>query len=141
MVNCAFDLSLLHAEIKRLEIDPRGLQLAFPIFDTLVVDQTIVDPYRVGRRTLTATCSAYGVVIRGAHQADGDCIAAIALTRAIAAKYAWIRNTSIWDLQRKQQISAMQRARAFTEYRRSDNTEPDFQANEEWPYIGVREDS
>lgn len=136
LVNSMFDLTILNCEIKRLDLGS-GLDLRFPIIDTLVIDQSLADPYRTGRRTLTATCSAYKVVVRNAHTSAGDCIAALALARAIARRHRWIGYSDVWSLQRKQRLAAAQRARQFEAYRRSDGQEPDFQANGEWPFIGA----
>lgn len=134
MVNAPFDLTILHREIKRLGINPNGLNLHFPVIDTLTCDRKL-DTYRRGRRTLTATCAAYGIVIRGAHQADGDVIASLRLARAMAKRYPKFAQVSLERLQELQKMAASERASQFEKYRRSDGLEPDFYVSREWPFI------
>lgn len=133
MVNVTFDFTLINNAIKRLNIG-EGLKVNFPIIDTLVCDRAL-DKYRRGRRTLTATSAAYGVVIRGAHQADGDIIASIALARAMAKRFPNFANADLRSLQVMQKLAANQRAEQFQEYRRRDGKEPNFVVAKGWPIL------
>lgn len=133
VVNAVFDLTIMQCEIKRLGIADE-LNLQFPVIDTLVLDR-MLDEFRTGRRTLTSTCANYGIVIRGAHTAEGDVIASLRLARAIGDKYPWITQWSLRKLMRMQEISANQRGRQFQEYRRKDDVEPDFIVNAGWPIL------
>jgi DNA polymerase-3 subunit epsilon len=98
----------------------------------MVLDRAL-DPYRRGRRTLTAIAAAYGIPIKGAHQAQGDCLASLRLARAIVAKYPGVAGMSLADLQPVQ--ARMQRAwaRNFTLFRRQDD--PMFTCSGDWPLI------
>jgi DNA polymerase-3 subunit epsilon len=51
------------------------------IIDPFVIDRA-VDPYRKGKRTLSAMCEHYGVRLGNAHEAEADALA--------AARLAWI---------------------------------------------------
>lgn len=136
VVNAIFDISILHLAIKRLGIGD-GFNLDnHPIVDTLVIDRGI-DPYRSARRTLTATCAAYGLSIEGAHRAEFDCIAAIRLSRKMAEKYPWIQTWNFDKMMRVQRIFARERAKQFQEYRLADvdNTFEGFEMEMGWPIL------
>jgi len=70
--NLAYDLSLLHYEALR-----HGFTLDTPklVIDGYVIDKAI-DPYRKGKRTLTAQAAHYGIEVINAHDAEADCIVA-----------------------------------------------------------------
>ena len=71
--NAPFDLTILH------RLDP-SFEVAGPVLDPYVVDRA-VDPYRKGKRTLTALCEHYEIQLEGAHDAAVDALA--------AARLAW----------------------------------------------------
>jgi DNA polymerase-3 subunit epsilon len=133
VVNAVFDLTILNREIKRLKIDS-CLSLDFPVIDTLVCDRSL-DPWRSGRRTLTATMAAYGMAMRNSHQAEGDVKASIRLARAMAEKYPEFGSADLRRLQGMQRQAAQLRAEQFQAYRRSDGIEPDFTVDPSWPLI------
>jgi DNA polymerase-3 subunit epsilon len=89
--NASFDLSMLDRELLRYKLG--GLadrmvsyDLVMPVLDPHVLDKRF-DTYRKGKRTLTATCEAYGLFMEHAHAADADAIAACRLLFKLASKY------------------------------------------------------
>lgn len=87
-MNAPYDLTVLACEWLRLNydhpLDPPG-----PVLDPLVIDRGI-DPYREGRRTLTALAAHYGCRQDGAHTSEGDAMA--------AARIVWKMAKTIWPL-------------------------------------------
>lgn len=80
--NAAFDFTILTAEAER-----HSLELRTPnVVDPHVIDKHI-DPYRKGKRTLTAVCAHHGVRQTDAHDATGDALAAARLAWALADRY------------------------------------------------------
>lgn len=90
VMNAPFDLTLLDREVRRHragivdpESGPEGLWWwPEPVLDPLVLDKAI-DPYRRGKRTLTALCEVYGIQLEQAHAAESDARAAGALARIL----------------------------------------------------------
>jgi DNA polymerase-3 subunit epsilon len=72
IMNSSFDLTLLQAELERYEMEPLVIG---PVLDPLVIDRAL-DPYRKGKRTLSALAQHYGVKQDGAHSSDGDALTA-----------------------------------------------------------------
>jgi DNA polymerase III subunit epsilon len=132
LVNCAYDFSILVCEAQRYGLDATAVIDKLRILDTLVCDR-MLDPYRPGRRTLTAVSAAYGIAIKGAHTASGDVLCAIRLARAIGAKYPDFGRADLGGLQKVQRESYQSWASEFRDYRRSDD-EPEFDLNTDWPY-------
>lgn len=95
--NATYDWPLLAAELAR-----HGL-LNLPnvppavIVDPLVLDRH-VDRYRKGKRTLAATAEHYGVHLKDAHRATPDAMAAVAVARALAARYPAVLDIDGADL-------------------------------------------
>lgn len=129
-MNAAYDLSLLHFE---------GLRLGMPdivvgtVIDPLVIDKQI-DPYRRGRRTLTALCDQYGVQQGAAHDATGDCLSAARVA------YKQLRRpelASFSDMEPLMLAQAQWRAeqqQSLHEYfLRQGNTEAAASVDGEWP--------
>jgi DNA polymerase-3 subunit epsilon len=83
--NAAYDLTVLHCEASRLGVLPLDLAGKL-IVDPHVLDK-MMDRYRRGSRTLTATCEHYGVKLDDAHQAEADALAAMRLAWKLASKY------------------------------------------------------
>ena len=71
--NACFDLTILR------RWDP-SFEILGPVIDPYVVDRA-VDPYRKGKRTLSALCDLHGVRLESAHEASADALA--------AARLAW----------------------------------------------------
>lgn len=77
--NAPYDFTVLDREARRYglaSLDPS------PVIDPFVLDKR-VDPYRRGKRTLTACSAHYGVQLDNAHSADADAFAAVQIARAI----------------------------------------------------------
>jgi DNA polymerase III subunit epsilon len=135
--NAIFDLTIVNNELIRLGINPDGLQLNNPIIDSLICDRKL-DPYRVGRRTLTAACANYSIVVRGAHRCENDVIATIELVRAMGKKFPHFARIPLEKLQIMQRTAAAERADSFMRYRRMDGKEPDFTIEKDWPILGKK---
>jgi DNA polymerase-3 subunit epsilon len=120
MVNAAYDLSILYCEALRYGLD------------TLVLDRS-TDPFRRGRRTLTAVSASYGIPIKGAHTASGDVLCSLRLARAIGRKYRDIGYAGLVSLQEVQKAAYKKWASEFCEYRES--TGEPIDVNSEWPYV------
>ena len=71
--NASYDLTVLHS------LEP-GFLITGPVYDPYVMDK-LLDPYRRGKRTLTALCEEYQVRLENAHEATNDALA--------AARIAW----------------------------------------------------
>lgn len=124
--NAAYDTPILLRE-SNLAIGHNWL-----ILDAMVLDK-MADAYRPGKRTLTAVNAAYGLGVKNAHRAAGDCISAIQVTRAIGRKYPEIGNADLRKLQAIQAEAYREQANQFTEYRQTCG-EPEFECSLEWPY-------
>lgn len=90
--NASFDLTMLDQELLRYKLGGLNERLGSydavsPVLDPHVIDKK-VDTYRQGKRTLTATCEAHGLVMQNAHAADADAIAACRLLFRLADKYS-----------------------------------------------------
>jgi DNA polymerase-3 subunit epsilon len=81
--NAPYDLSLLHFEALRYDLEP--LTEPAPIIDPLVLDR-VVDKYRKGKRTLEAAAVVYGVALIDAHDAGADAVAAGRVAQAMARR-------------------------------------------------------
>lgn len=132
LVNAPYDLTILDREIRRHLPGSNGLELDMFVIDTLTCDRKL-DPYRRGRRTLTATAAAYGIAIKGAHTASGDVTCAISLARSIARRYPRFGAASLDRLQDLQRGAHREWSEHFEEYRRKFG-DPDFCCNGDWPY-------
>lgn len=83
--NAPYDLTMLRAEARRHGIgEPDWRRLR--VVDPLVLDW-VVDRFRRGKRTLSATAEHYGVLLLDAHDAVPDAVAARELAIAIGSKY------------------------------------------------------
>jgi DNA polymerase-3 subunit epsilon len=68
--NASYDLTVLDREMRRhLDLNLDGV--IGPVIDPFVIDKHL-DPYRKGKRTLTATCEHYAVRLDAAHDATQD---------------------------------------------------------------------
>ena len=89
--NGSFDLSMTDQELLRYKLGGLEERLGSydavsPVLDPHVLDKRF-DKFRRGKRTLTATCEAYGVPLDNAHAADADAIAACRLLFKLAGKF------------------------------------------------------
>lgn len=123
--NAAFDLTLLDRECRRHglssleEVIGSPLQ---PIIDPYVLDK-MVDRFRPGKRTLTATCAHYGVSLGQAHNAEVDALAAAAVARAIAERYPEVAETPPSKLHELQVAASAEQAASFQRYLRQRGSE------------------
>lgn len=139
IMNGVYDLTVLDREYRRYGgagLGDEALPSLPLVVDPMVLDR-MLDPYRPGRRTLTAIAASYGVAIKGAHQATGDCLASLRLARAIIAKYRALRVLSLERLQEVQAEAHARWAANFQEFRRSDD--PGFTCPGDWPLIPFTE--
>lgn len=132
-VNSCFDLTILRQEAIRLGIGKlENLITIPPVIDTLVVDRKL-DPYRRGRRTLTAVSANYSVTINGAHTAIGDIKCAIKLARKMGEVYPHFGNCDLDVLQYAQAFAMEEWIKGYESYKRLDNTGFTLSFNG-WPY-------
>jgi DNA polymerase-3 subunit epsilon len=129
--NGSYDFTILDRECRRATGD--GFNPDFPVIDSLVCDRAL-DPFRRGRRTLTATLAAYDKAIKGAHRAEFDCLAVIELVRAIAARYPQFGKIDLDMLQKLQRESYSTWASEFEKYHRAYGDQ-DFTVSGEWSII------
>lgn len=83
--NAVFDLSMLDRELRR-HCDTSLDGVIRTVIDPLTIDKAL-DPWRKGKRTLTAACDHYGVKLEGAHTSAGDALAAARLAWRLAKTY------------------------------------------------------
>lgn len=131
VVNASFDFTLLINEGRRHGIWAQRTVNDLNIIDTLICDR-MLDPYRRGRRTLTAVAAAYGVTITGAHQATGDTLCAIKLARAMGRAHPEFGAAPPRALQAMQAEAYRKWAEQFEGYRRRED--PSFTISRQWPY-------
>ena len=129
--NAPFDLTLLREEFKRYDII-EGPNVFPRVIDPYVIDKAM-DRYRKGRRTLGITASLYGYDLENAHNAEADCLAALAITRGMGSAYAM--EQTIDEIHEAQKVWKHEQAVSFQEYKRK--TEPDTVISTEWPYQTV----
>lgn len=128
--NAPFDFTLLRHGAARLGISP--LVNPAPIVDPLILDKE-VDRYRKGKRTLSVTCTHYGVQLESAHDSAADAIAAGRVAQAIAAAYPQQLTMSAQDLHTAQIGWARDQADSFADYMRNVRGRTDFVTGGSWP--------
>lgn len=90
VMNAPFDLTLLDRELRRHRAASLSRYMAgtpLCVLDPRVLDKHL-DRYRKGRRTLAGLCAQYGVELSEAHDAAADALAALAVVRAVGARFA-----------------------------------------------------
>lgn len=83
--NASFDLTLLDRELRR-HCDTSLDGVIGPVIDPFVIDKQL-DPFRRGKRTLTAACDHFGVRLENAHSSTGDALAAARVAYRLAQMY------------------------------------------------------
>jgi DNA polymerase-3 subunit epsilon len=133
--NASFDLSMLDRELLRYKLG--GLEermvsydLVAPILDPHVLDKRF-DTYRKGKRTLTATCEAYGLFMENAHAADADAIAACRLLFKLATKYNLPSEFTLDEIHEAQIEWRAEQAASLAAYFRSQDKPSDVDGS--WP--------
>lgn len=117
--NAPYDLTVLDRETRRHGLEPFGdaFPFAATVIDPYVLDKAL-DPYRKGKRTLTAMCEHYGVRIDGAHDAAADAIAAARVAWRIAQAHPQIGSMLLPELRDLQVKAKAEQSRSFQEYLR-----------------------
>jgi DNA polymerase III subunit epsilon len=131
--NIVFDFSILDRELRRHH--GFGLDIRGPVIDPFVIDKAM-DPYRKGKRTLTATCEHYNVALGGAHDATEDALAAGRLAWRLAQVYP----RELGDLTMVNSLQAAWRAEwsvSFADYLRRQGTPEEVDGS--WPLRPYRE--
>lgn len=125
--NAAFDMTVLYAEARRHHCNLSGPLL---VVDPHVIDKH-VDPYRRGKRTLTATSSHYGVELTQAHHSLADALAAARLAFKLAQQYPAQLKIPLPDLHAAQRGWRFEQAASLQSYFR--RTDPSAVVNGDWP--------
>jgi DNA polymerase-3 subunit epsilon len=127
--NAPYDLSLLHYEALRYDLEP--LTEPAPIIDPLVLDR-VVDKYRKGKRTLEAAAAVYGVDLTDAHDASADAVAAGRVAQAMARKHPEQLAVESAILHSQQVAWCAEQSADFEAYMRRTHN-PEFTASGLWP--------
>jgi len=126
--NASFDFTILDRECRRHNIP-------FPtpfVIDPFVIDK-VMDKWRKGSRTLTATCQHYKVALNGAHDATEDALAAGRVAWRMAERWPRELQIPLSELHEKQVQWRFEWAVEFQEYLRTKKGETDAVVNGEWP--------
>lgn len=118
--NAPYDLTLLDRETQRHGLEPFGdayVAAGGAVIDPLVLDKHL-DPYRRGKRTLTAACAHYRVSLDGAHDAGFDAIAAMRVAWRIAVTHPAVASMSVAELHELQVKAKVEQAASFEDYLR-----------------------
>jgi DNA polymerase III subunit epsilon len=116
--NAPYDLTVMDRETRRHGLVPFGGEITGAlVIDPFVIDKHL-DPYRRGKRTLTAVCGHYGVRIDGAHDAESDAIAAAELAWKLAQVYPQLAAMSLPELHDLQVKAKADQAASFQDYLR-----------------------
>lgn len=115
--NAPYDLTVMDRETRRNDLKPFTEEFPFAatVIDPFVLDKHL-DPYRKGKRTLTATCEHYKVRIDDAHDAACDAIAAARLAWKLAKVYPQIGAMDLPDLREMQVKAKAEQAASFQQY-------------------------
>jgi DNA polymerase III subunit epsilon len=127
--NAPYDLSLLHYEALRYDLEP--LTEPAPIIDPLVLDR-VVDKYRKGKRTLEAAAGVYGVSLIDAHDASADAIAAGRVAQAMARLHPDQLAIEAVLLHSQQVAWCAEQSADFQDYMRRTHN-PSFTTSGLWP--------
>lgn len=116
--NAPYDLRVLSGELERHGLpsltERMGGPLA-PVVDPLVLDRG-VEPYRRGKRNLSAMCEYYGVPLIDAHTASADASAALSLAQEIGARHAELASLGLAELHQRQVEWSLAFARSRQEW-------------------------
>ncbi|MFI6814462.1 exonuclease domain-containing protein [Nonomuraea sp. NPDC050328] len=151
-----FDFTMLDRGCRRLGAPTLSDRLdgaIAPVIDVMVLDKYL-DPFRPGKRTLTALCARYSVSIEDAHDATGDALAAgrVAWRMAqlaqrpadwlmkvfgfkpdVARRFAELGGLSLTELHELQVTANADQTRSHRAYRARQGAP--FDGREEWPLI------
>jgi len=110
--NASFDLTLVQAELRRHSLPPLVIG---PVLDPLVIDRAM-DPYRKGKRTLTALAQHYRVKQDTAHDSRGDALTAARVVWKQAEVYRHLEDMSLEQMQELQRNAHHDWAAQFEQY-------------------------
>jgi DNA polymerase III subunit epsilon len=126
--NASYDFTVLAAESARYGVP----QLSrFPVLDPYIMNKQ-VDRYRKGKRTLTALCEEYGVILDNAHTSAADALATLRVLDAMAGKFPKLRMPA-GNLHQLQIEWASAQAADFQSYLRK--SKPAAVIEGDWPVL------
>jgi len=134
VMNAPYDLTLLDRELQRHDLPTLAEQAGRPplVLDPLVLDKR-ADPYRKGKRNLTALAAHYGVRLTAAHTASADALAAARIVHAIAERRPAVQDVPLERLHAMQVDWAAQQAESLRQYLARSGR--DANVNPAWPLI------
>lgn len=125
--NGVYDFTVLAAELTRRDMEELAV---VGVIDPYVLDK-YADTYRKGKRTLTAACEHYEVVLDNAHTSQADSIAAVHVCQAIATKFPDKFNMPLEKLFNQQIRWKSDQAASFEQFLRRKN--PQAVISRDWP--------
>jgi len=133
VMNAAFDLSLLNAELERYELQP--MRWGVNIIDPMIIDRAVAK-FRKGKRKLVNLAEVYGVPVReDAHDAEADCVMAGGVAFKVLEKFAsqFPKNGDMDTaaFYKRQQFWAADQAKSFQAWIRK--TDPSVEIDGSWP--------
>lgn len=134
VMNAAYDLTVLECELDRHGLASLGERLAgepMLVVDPLVIDRH-VDRFRRGKKRLEDLCRVYGVVLEGAHSADGDALATARVAWRMAERFPEQLGDDLEALQDLQAAWHREWADHFEPWLR-ENVDADAVIEREWP--------
>ncbi|MFI6903056.1 exonuclease domain-containing protein [Nonomuraea sp. NPDC050394] len=135
--NAPFDISLLDRESRRCGMEPFGDRVAAAcavVIDPYCLDKK-VDPYRKGKRTLTAMSAHYGVPIGdAAHGCEADALVSARVAYRIAQRNPRIAAMPLHELHELQVRAKAEQAASFRQYLAKQG-KPHGDVRDEWPLI------
>lgn len=137
-MNASFDFTILDREARRHGVQPLTETVGddLRVIDPFVLDKKI-DPYRRGKRTLTALCEHYKVPLDGAHDAAADALAACRVAWRIGQREPELGAASLDFLHDKQTDWAREQAESLADYFRNTPGKEDRAkyVRGDWPLI------
>ena len=125
--NAAYDLTVL----RQLTGD---FTVTGPVFDPYVVDR-VKDPYRRGKRNLTAMSEHYGVELGNAHEATSDALAAARIAWKQARQWPELTRMNEGELMEFQAVGHHDRQVDFAKYLEGQGKDAS-DVNTSWPMQG-----
>lgn len=133
--NAPYDLTVLDRETRRHGLPPFADAFSgHPgyVIDPLVLDKHI-DPYRRGKRTLSAACAHYTVALAAAHESGADAIGAMRVAWRIGRLHPDLARMALRDLHELQVKAKARQAASFQDYLRRQGK--DEVINDSWPLV------
>lgn len=132
--NARFDFTLLDREYRRHYPGGRPFEPAV-VIDPFVIDKAL-DPYRKGKRTLTAMCASRGVPVEtNAHDAGADCLMAARLAHFFLTRTA-LKDMTLERIHAREIEHAEHQGKGLAAYfRKAGRTAEANTVQTEWPLI------